>query len=94
MASHCGRLYHLGARPVARSTLADASAKRPAAVLAGLLGALMAQAQRGLRRKLEEAVRLIGRAGLRLVTSATMIAPGGQSWMPKAAEPAPDPDPG
>ena len=34
--SHAGRLYHLGARPASRSTLADANAKRSSAVFAGL----------------------------------------------------------
>ena len=29
LASHANRLYHLGARPVSRSTLADANARRP-----------------------------------------------------------------
>lgn len=29
LASHQSRLYHLGAKPVARSTLSDANAKRP-----------------------------------------------------------------
>jgi hypothetical protein len=36
MASHAARLYHVGARPVSRSTLADANAARPHAVFSGL----------------------------------------------------------
>jgi hypothetical protein len=34
LASHANRVYHLGARPVQRSTLGDANAKRPAALFA------------------------------------------------------------
>ena len=34
LASHTARLYHLGAEPAQRSTLADANARRPAAVFA------------------------------------------------------------
>jgi len=34
--SHSARLYHLGARPAQRSTLADANADRPPAVFAEL----------------------------------------------------------
>ena len=32
--SHAARLYHLGARPVARSTLSDANATRPSTLFA------------------------------------------------------------
>ncbi len=37
LSSHAVRLYHLGARPARRSTLADANAQRPVAVFAELL---------------------------------------------------------
>ena len=57
--SHRTRLYHVRAKPVKRSTLADANASRPAAVFAGLFLKLMKQAHRGLRRSLEETVYLI-----------------------------------
>ena len=57
--SHRARLYHLGADVVQRSTLADANARRPAAVFAGLFTAMVAQAQRGLRRKMGDALYLI-----------------------------------
>ena len=60
------RLYHLGAREASRSTLADANAKRPNAVFAGLFAHMARQAHRGLRRKISEAVRLIDSTGLRL----------------------------
>ncbi len=64
--SHGARLYHVGACEVSRSTLADANAKRPSAVFAGLFGHLVGQARRGLRRRLGEAVRLIDSTGVSL----------------------------
>ena len=66
MASHRARLYHLGARPVARSTFSDANAIRPVEVFAGLFKRLLGQAHAGLRRKTREAVRLIDATGVRL----------------------------
>lgn len=59
LSSHALRLYHLGAKPVTRSTLADANARRPSAVFSGLFAQMAAQAHRGLRRTLGEAVYLI-----------------------------------
>jgi hypothetical protein len=64
--SHAARLYHLGGRTVARSTLADANALRPSAVFGELLAAMIGQAQRGLRRAIGEAVYLIDATGVRL----------------------------
>jgi hypothetical protein len=64
--SHKARLCHLHARPIKRSTLADANASRPAAVFTGLLAKLLAQAHRGLRRALEETTYLIDSTSLRL----------------------------
>lgn len=64
--SHAARLYHLGADKVARSTLSDANALRPCAVFSGLLAVLLSQAQRGLKRKVADAVHLIDATGLRL----------------------------
>ena len=66
LASHAVRLYHLGGKPVSRSTLADANARRPAAVFGELFAALVGQAQRGLRRAVGEATYLIDATGLRL----------------------------
>src|SRR2546430_11994653 len=60
------RLYHLGADGVRRSTLSDANALRPVAVFAELLGTMMRQAHRGLRRKLAETTYLIDATGVRL----------------------------
>ena len=44
-ASHGGRLYHLGARVVKRSSLAEANARRPSAVFSGLFAALLERVQ-------------------------------------------------
>lgn len=64
--SHAVRLYHVGGRTVSRSTLADANALRPSAVFSDLFAAMVAQAQRGLRRAVGEAIYLIDSTGLRL----------------------------
>ena len=66
LGSHSARLYHLGAKPVSRSTLADANAKRPAAVFSDLFAAMVSRVQRGLRRTIGEATYLIDSTGLRL----------------------------
>jgi hypothetical protein len=66
LASHKNRLYHLGAAPVRRSTLADANALRPCAVFAELFAAMAARCHRPLRRALAETVYLIDSTGLRL----------------------------
>lgn len=70
MASHGSRLYHLGAREVSRSTLADANALRPHAVFSGLFAHMVAMAGRNVRRKTTEAVRLIDSTGIRLAGMA------------------------
>jgi Transposase DDE domain/Domain of unknown function (DUF4372) len=64
--SHAARLYHVGATPVSRSTLADANMKRSSAVFGELFAAMVAQARRGLRRAVGEATYLIDSTGLRL----------------------------
>ena len=64
--SHAARLYHLGARPVQRSTLSDANALRPAAVFGGLFAEMVRRAQRGLRRKVCEATYLIDATSVHL----------------------------
>ena len=66
LASHAVRLYHLGAKPVCRSTLSDANTRRPVAVFSELLSEMMRQAHRGLRRKLAETTYLIDATGVRL----------------------------
>lgn len=64
--SHAARLYHVGASAASRSTLADANAGRPCAVFADLFAVMVAQARRGLRRAVGEAVYLIDSTGVRL----------------------------
>ena len=64
--SHRARLYHLGSRPVQRSTLSDANARRPSAVFAELFAAMVQRAHRGLRRALGESVYLIDSTALPL----------------------------
>jgi hypothetical protein len=69
--SHSARLYHLGAREASRSTLADANAKRPAALFQALFAEMVTLASRGVRRQTAEAVRLIDSTGLRLAGLAS-----------------------
>lgn len=64
--SHAVRLYHVGAREVSRSTLADANAKRPCAVFIGVLSELMGRCEHMLSRKIADAVYLIDSTGFRL----------------------------
>jgi transposase len=64
--SHSSRLYHVGAVPATRSTLADANRLRPSAVFSGLFADMVAKAQRGLRRKMDEACYLIDSTSVRL----------------------------
>ena len=64
--SHSSRLYHVGAVPATRSTLADANRLRPSAVFSGLFADMVAKAQRGLRRKMGEACYLIDSTSVRL----------------------------
>lgn len=64
--SHAARLYHVGARPVSRSTLCDANARRSSEVFAGLFREMVARAGRGLRRSVSEATYLIDATGVRL----------------------------
>ena len=66
MASHAGGLYHLGARQVSRSTLADANGQRSHAVFSGLFAHMAGMAGRGFRRSSADAVRLIDSTGIRL----------------------------
>jgi len=66
MASHQSRLYHLGAAPPRRSTLADANAVRPCAVFSELFAVMAARAHRPLRRALAGTTYLLDSTGLRL----------------------------
>jgi hypothetical protein len=51
--SNANRLYHLGAAPPSRSTLADANHNRPVAVFTDLLAAMIHKAHRALRQSME-----------------------------------------
>jgi hypothetical protein len=64
--SHQARLYHLGAGPVCRSTLADANTRRPAEFFSELLALMMGLAHRSLRRALADTTYLIDSTSLRL----------------------------
>jgi hypothetical protein len=66
MSSHAHRLYHLGAAKPARSTFADANAKRPAQLFADLFAVMSMSASSGLRRDLREAVHLVDATSIRL----------------------------
>jgi hypothetical protein len=71
MHSHSDKLYHLGARTVSRSTLADANRLRPHAVFAGLFKSMVGLAGRGFARHTADAVRLIDATSLRLAGVAS-----------------------
>ena len=64
--SHASKLYHLGGDTVSRSALATANASRPVETFSALLSALMAQLQRGYRRKIDDCVRLIDSTTVKL----------------------------
>lgn len=66
MESHRTRLYHLGAEPPKRTTLADANRDRPVEVFTELFQTLLAQAHPGLRRNTREAIRLIDSTSIQL----------------------------
>ena len=59
-------LYHLGAKPVARSTMADANAKRSSGIFEDVFKELAAAAQRRVRQAVQEATFLIDSTHLRL----------------------------
>ncbi len=66
LSSHAARLYHVGGRPVPRSTLADANAGRPAEVFSGLFTEMVKRARRGLRRKIGDTTYLIDATSVHL----------------------------
>ncbi len=57
--SHSARLYHVGGCCVARATLADANAGRPAALYGDLFAHMASRASRRTRRHLADAVRIL-----------------------------------
>lgn len=66
LASHAARLYHVGAVCVARSTLADANAKRPASLFGELFSAMATAAGRRTRRHLADALVIVDATQLEL----------------------------
>lgn len=76
LTSHEARLYHLGVRSPRRSTLADANAKRPAAIFTELAAALMRQATPQLRRHAKEATLLLDASVIPLHALSRDWAPG------------------
>ena len=71
MQSHSDKLYHLGARPVSRSTLADANQLRPHQVFTGLFKSMVGLVGRGFSRHTADAVRLIDSTSIRLAGVAS-----------------------
>ena len=74
LTSHQTRLYHLGAKPPARSTLSDANAKRPWALFADLFAHMAGEASRSTRRKIADAVRIIDATKVKLSGLSTQWA--------------------
>jgi hypothetical protein len=70
LASQSARLYHAGGQCVARSTLADANGKRPAALYGDLFAAMAAAAGRRMRRHLSEALVILDATRLELSSSS------------------------
>lgn len=66
--SHSARLYHLGGQCVARSTLADANAKRPAALYADLFAHMASTAGRAARRHIKDAVCILDATRIELTS--------------------------
>ena len=66
MASQSMRLYHLGGKAPARSTLADANARRPAALYRDLFQYMARSADRRTRRHMRDAVRILDATRIRL----------------------------
>lgn len=53
LSSHANRLYHLGATPARRSTLAEANHNRPAEIFSDLLGVMIQHCHRRLRQAMD-----------------------------------------
>lgn len=64
--SHELQLYHVGSKPVARSTLSDANQLRPSELFRDVFALLLGQAHRGLRRAMAGTTYLIDSTSLRL----------------------------
>lgn len=59
LSSHAAGLYHVGARSIARATLSDANARRPAALFADLFSCMAARAGRRTRRHIGDTLHLL-----------------------------------
>ena len=57
--SHSNKLYHLGAKPICRATLAEANSGRSHEVFSSLLKSMMGMLNRKFRRDSKELIRLI-----------------------------------
>ena len=68
LSSHRARLYHVGGKPVARATLADANARRPAALFAEMFSHMATRAGRPTRRHMRDAIRLIDATHIKLTS--------------------------
>ena len=66
MASHQGRLYHVGSAAPRRSTFADANRRRSPMVFSGLFQHMLGMTTRAVRREMDEVVRLIDSTSLHL----------------------------
>jgi len=64
--SHLAMLYHLGAKPVARSSLSDANRDRSHVFFDELFAMLLARLPTQLPRRMRQAVRLIDSTSIRL----------------------------
>lgn len=74
MASHRGRLYHVGGKVPSRSTFADANRDRSPLVFSGLFEHMLGMAARRFKRKLTDVVRLIDSTGLHLAGAGSQWA--------------------
>lgn len=74
MASHQGRLYHVGGRVPRRSTFADANRSRTPLVFSGLFQHMLGMATRAVRRKMGDVVLLIDSTSLHLAGIGTQWA--------------------
>jgi IS4 transposase len=77
--AHWNHHYHLGCGKVARSTLADANARRPVAVFADMFAWLSALADRTLRRDGAEMLRLLDATPIPLDDLVTWAAWNGRT---------------
>lgn len=79
--AHAQHHYHLGMRPLRRSTLADANQRVSPEVFVPLLEALMGAAQRRVRQQVTPFLRLLDS------TSFTLKGPGFDAWTASTRNP-------